>query len=78
MADQHDYRACYHRDPGCPRFPCRVYREGFEDGERRGYDRGFSDGEAKGYADGYARGRGDGYADGYQAGVAACPRSHSG
>lgn len=54
----HDYRDC--ADPACPRFPCRVYREGDEAGERRGYDRGYQ----------------EGYADGFPDGIAACPLPH--
>lgn len=39
-------------DNDCPRFPCRIYREGFEAGFRQGY----SAGEAAGYAAGYSAG----------------------
>lgn len=55
-ADNHDYRECFYDsqpDRGrpaqvCPRFPCRVYREG--------YQHGHDDGQATGYAAGYAAG----------------------
>lgn len=46
----HDYQTC--TDPDCPRFPCKVYKEGAE----------------AGHASGYASGYGDGFADGYSAG----------
>jgi hypothetical protein len=51
--DHPDYRECTDQD--CPRFPCRVYREGYADG--------YGDGQAAGYAAGAA--------DGYAAGAAA-------
>jgi hypothetical protein len=55
--DEHpDYRDCRWIDPDCPRFPCRVYREGYEDGHRDGYAAGYADGEASGFASGYAAG----------------------
>jgi hypothetical protein len=47
---EHDYRTC--PDPDCTRFPCRVYREGWQDG----YTAGYLDGEAAGYSAGYAEG----------------------
>lgn len=61
----HEYQLC--SDPDCPRFPCRVYREGYvaghadgsASGEAIGYARGVSDGYSQGHADGYAAG-GDG------------------
>ena len=46
----HDYRMC--GDEDCPRFPCRVYKEG--------YARGYLDGSISGYAQGF----GEGYAQG--------------
>lgn len=63
-SDNHDYRQCFHDDPACPRFPCRVYREGRRDGDREGYERGRQDGYVAGYADGYPDG------------IAACPLPH--
>ncbi len=60
----HDYTRC--DDTDCPRFPCRVYREGWRDG----WDRGHAEGEAEGYARGYATGFPDG--------IAACPGPHGG
>ena len=45
----HDYQTC--EDPDCPRFPCRVYKDG--------YERGHGDGEAAGFAAGYAAGAAD-------------------
>ena len=47
---EHDYRDC--QDPDCPRFPCRVYKEG----QSAGYWRGYMDGESAGFAAGYAAG----------------------
>jgi hypothetical protein len=47
---EHDYSTC--RDEDCPRFPCRVYKEGAE----AGYDAGFAAGYGEGYADGFAEG----------------------
>lgn len=46
----HEYTAC--DDEDCPRFICRVYKEGYADG--------YGDGNAAGYAAGHA----DGYAEG--------------
>ena len=46
----HDYRDC--PDPACPRFPCRVYREG----KGAGYMAGYLDGEVAGYAAGFSAG----------------------
>jgi len=54
------------RDDTCPRFPCRIYRQGFRDG----YDRGLADGMAAGEAAGFAAG--------YRAAVAAQDSSRSG
>ena len=62
------YRDC--NDDSCPRFPCRVYREGFVDGYHKGWDDGYQEGYAKGYADGYNIGFGDG--------LASCPGPHGG
>ena len=61
---EHDYQLCSDRD--CPRFPCRVFREGREAGYHDGYDAGF--------ADGYGAGYGAGFADGYSAGAAAASK----
>lgn len=52
----HDYRECFYHSQGdrhraaedCPRFPCRLYREGHE--------HGYADGHQAGYAEGYAAG----------------------
>jgi hypothetical protein len=54
---KHDYRTC--RDPDCPRFPCRVYKEGKADGRGGGYAAGEAAGRAEGYAEGYAEGHAD-------------------
>jgi len=56
--DDHDYRAC--GDEDCPRFPCRVYKEGVADGYWIGHAAGFAEGYDKGFPDGQA----------------ACPRPH--
>lgn len=47
---EHTYAEC--PDSDCPRFPCRVYREGRE----RGQAEGFAAGQAAGFAEGYAAG----------------------
>jgi hypothetical protein len=49
LGQQHDYRSC--TDPDCPRFACRVYREGYGEGR--------ADGQAEGYIDGYCDGAAD-------------------
>lgn len=59
--DEHRCSECGQDD--CPRFPCRVYKEG--------YVRGYAEGAAAGYAAGQA----DGFAEGYAAGVAAGSRT---
>jgi flagellar biosynthesis/type III secretory pathway protein FliH len=51
---QHEYALC--QDEDCPRFPCRVYKEGWQ--------AGYVTGRAVGYAEGYEAGYADGYADG--------------
>ena len=48
--EEHHYADCM--DPDCPRFPCRVYKEGVQ----AGYWRGYMDGESAGFAAGYAAG----------------------
>ena len=61
MPDDHPhYRDC--NDDSCPRFPCRVYREGFVDGYYKGWEDGYTEGYAKGYIDG----------------MASCPGPHGG
>ena len=50
--DDHDPRDCITNDPDCPRYACRVYREGHRDGWDRGHDHGFAEGYAAGYPDG--------------------------
>ena len=60
----HEYAAC--DDDDCPRFQCRVYKEGRADGEITGRQHG--------EADGYAKGYGDGFSDG----VRSCPLPHQG
>jgi flagellar biosynthesis/type III secretory pathway protein FliH len=59
---EHLAEAC--QDDDCPRFPCRIYKQGW----RAGYDRGFREG----YDDGYAAGYAAGYGAGYSAGAASC------
>lgn len=61
LSTEHDYRVC--DDDDCPRFPCRVYKEGWADGHAAG--------SASGYASGYSDGYSEGEADGYTAGVAS-------
>ena len=79
--DDHPYNACPDGED-CPRFPCRVYREGRRDGYDGGITPGWNgmavgyggitapDGYPIGYADGYAAGSAAGYAAGYAAGCA--------
>lgn len=64
----HDYTAC--DDDDCPRFPCKLYKEGRGDGVEIGRQLGF--------AEGYAKGERDGYDQGFPDGIAACPREHKG
>jgi len=54
---EHRYQTC--DDERCDRFPCRVYREGYEAGHAAGSASGYAAGRADGYAEGYA----DGHAD---------------
>lgn len=44
------------RDEECPRFPCVMFRRGYEAGFRDGFGAGFGAGEAAGYAAGYSAG----------------------
>ena len=55
------------RDDNCPRFPCRIWRQGYVAGFRIGYQQG--------YAEGYAQGYEAGYAAGFAAGQANCGHS---
>ena len=48
--EEHYYADCL--DPDCPRFACRVFKEGAE----AGYWRGFVDGESTGFAAGFSAG----------------------
>lgn len=57
LKTEHDYRTC--GDPDCERFPCRIYKEGF------------TDGDAAGRPEGYAAGYGDGYPEGFSDGAAS-------
>lgn len=43
---RHEYAAC--TDPYCPKFQCRVYREGLEAGRAEGHAAGFAEGYAEG------------------------------
>ena len=47
-------------DDSCHRFPCVMYKRGYEAGYRDGYDRGWQ----------------AGYDTGFPDGIAACPRTH--
>lgn len=49
---EHRYELC--RDEDCPRFPCRVYKEGYRNGYDDGYEEGWAAGNAAGYAAGQA------------------------
>lgn len=55
--EEHRYQTC--ADADCERFPCRVYREGFQAGHGAGYGAGQAEGRAEGYAEGYADGAAD-------------------
>jgi len=50
------------KDDDCPRYGCKMYKEGYEngygDGHGAGYGAGRSDGYAEGYADGAATAEG--------------------
>lgn len=50
----HEYQLC--DDPDCPRFPCRVFKEGYAAGWQLGYVEGEATGYAQGYSDGYGEG----------------------
>ena len=54
---EHRYQTC--DDEWCDRFPCRVYREGYEAGYGAGSAAGYAAGRADGYAKGYAEGQAD-------------------
>ena len=75
---EHRYQLC--QDQYCPRSWCRIYKEGYEngdfDGHRRGYDEGYAKGYTEGYDAGYRKGWEDGYKQGFPDGIAACPRPH--
>jgi hypothetical protein len=58
---EHRYQTC--TDEWCERFPCRVYREGYEAGHGAGYSAGHAAGQAEGYAEGYSEGYDAGQAD---------------
>lgn len=51
---EHSYDEC--PDSDCPRFPCRVYREGRERGQAEGFAAGQAAGNAEGYGAGFAAG----------------------
>jgi len=57
VRDEHRYQVC--TDELCPRFPCRVYREGFEAGHGAGFSAGHAAGRAEGFAEGYQVGQAD-------------------
>ena len=50
LSTQHDYQNC--TDPDCPRFACKVYKEGIDAGQAEGY----AEGCTEGYCDGAASG----------------------
>ena len=53
---RHDYRTCPQGE-SCDRYPCRVYAEGFEDGNQAGYGKGQQDGYDEGKQDGLNEGQ---------------------
>jgi hypothetical protein len=52
--DHPDYRDC--TDADCPRFPCRVYREGHQDGRELGYREGEAETYPVAWIEGFAAG----------------------
>jgi flagellar biosynthesis/type III secretory pathway protein FliH len=44
--NRHEYASC--TDPYCPKYQCRVYREGLEAGRAEGHASGFAEGYAEG------------------------------
>jgi len=69
---EHRYQLC--QDQDCERFPCRVYKEGYQNGDYDGHRRGYDEGYPAGYSEGYPAG----YDKGFPDGVASCPRPHAG
>ena len=61
-ASEHLAETC--TDDNCPRFPCRIYKQGYQAGYGRGHQDGYDEGHAAGY--------GAGYSAGYAAGAAGC------
>jgi hypothetical protein len=57
IGTEHRYQSC--GDDLCDRFPCRVYREGYEAGNGAGFATGYSTGHADGYEAGYSDGQAD-------------------
>ena len=51
---EHDHQTC--DDEDCPRYPCRIYKEGFEAGEVLGRQRWLRRGVPRTYSAGYAAG----------------------
>lgn len=72
-AANHDYRECFQKSAGsrfsapqdCPRYPCRIYREG--------HTNGLEVGRQLGHAAGY----GEGYTAGHHAGYQEAVRDHA-
>ncbi|MQA06777.1 MAG: hypothetical protein GEV07_30140 [Streptosporangiales bacterium] len=58
----HDYRECFQKSAGtrfaaahdCPKYPCRIYREGHTNGLEVGRQLGHATGYSEGYSTGYA------------------------
>ena len=46
MGTSHEYTTC--DDPDCHKFPCKVYKQGKEDGTEIGRQVGFAEGFAEG------------------------------
>jgi hypothetical protein len=51
---QHEYALC--QDEDCPRFPCRVFKEGYAAGYRAGHAAGYAEGYTEGYGEGFSAG----------------------
>ena len=61
----HEPAAC--NDDDCPRYGCKMYKEGYGNGYGDGHGAGYGSGRAQGHAEGHA----EGYAEGYAAGAAS-------
>jgi hypothetical protein len=58
------------KDDDCPRYGCKMYKQGYEAGYADGHGAGYGAGRVQGYVEGHADGRTEGYAEGYADGAA--------